>query len=268
MKTKHLPGILLIFFCTVCLISCDEDNTEPLSLYDVENHTIYLTYGTKGGVTIVGGNRDYSFTCQSPIVKGEMTHSNYILFEPLGVGKTTCLIEDKTGNTYVLNIHVNYATTSMSVYKTNALISGKGLSENQQNALKEKALATIPVKAAGGYLFVHTEKTDLNKTEPNQNKLKGIVYIYPEKIGENPVHATFERVLLKDGNDLFLNYEYTLKSEDETWHYVFKIVPKSKTSVSSQTKEEYVLIEDLKTKFVSDYAAADSAATYQYIELF
>lgn len=268
MKLKNLFGILLLFFCSVCLISCDSEEAEPLSLHGVDNYTIHLTYGTKGGVTIIGGDRKYSFTCETPIVKGEMTHSNYILFEPLAVGQTTCLIQDQSGSTYALTIHIDYASTAMRVDKTDAVVSGKNLSEKQKNALKEKALATIPVEANGGYLFVHTEKIDLTSSEPNLNKSKGIVYIYPKTFGENPINATFERIAFRDDKDMFLLYEYKLQSEDESWHYTLKVVPASKTSVIDKTVDKYVLEEDLKAKFASDYAEADTVKTYQYIGYF
>ena len=36
-----------------------------------------------------------------------MTHSNYILFEPLGVGETRVKISDSSGHSYILKVKMN-----------------------------------------------------------------------------------------------------------------------------------------------------------------
>ena len=56
-----------------------------------------------------------------------------------------------------------------------------------QKELKEKALASIPVKAGGGYQFIYTKDQG------------GIVYVYPDKYGEKYKEGLSPVVLLRLG---------------------------------------------------------------------
>lgn len=192
-KLNPIIWTLLVLFSAFSWTSCDkEDSGEPLSLVNIENNVTKLYYGSKGGVTIIGGDGKYSFSSESPLLKAEMTYSNYILFEPLGVGDATVIIKDSSGSSYVLKIAIAYKSGSIIVAKLDATVIGDNMTVGDQRELKEKALATIPVKVGGGYKFIYTEE--------ELDGEKGIVLIYPDKYGDNGIKGTFERVTVKDSD--------------------------------------------------------------------
>jgi len=173
-KLNLICWILIAQLALFGLTSCDKDSGEPLSLHQIENNATKLYYGSKGGVTIIGGDGNYSFSCKSPLLKAEMTQSNYILFEPLGVGEAIVTINDSSGNSYILNVKVTYKSEKFVVARLDATVVGDKMTVGDQKELKEKALATIPVKIGGGYRFVYTGSEEKDET-------KGVVLIYPDK---------------------------------------------------------------------------------------
>ena len=106
-KNYSVYLLLLVLLPIFSFTSCDKDSDERLSLHQVVNNEIELYYGSKGGVTIIGGDGNYSFSCESPLLKAEMTHSNYILFEPLGVGEARVKISDSSGHSNILKVKMN-----------------------------------------------------------------------------------------------------------------------------------------------------------------
>jgi hypothetical protein len=78
-----------------------------------------------------------------------MTYSNYVLFEALNVGDATVTITDQSGHSCVLNIHIGYYSENIVVAKLDATVVGDNMTVAQQKELKEKALATTPVKGGG-----------------------------------------------------------------------------------------------------------------------
>jgi|GEM_PF-3760069 hypothetical protein len=68
-RLSPILWILVILFPTFGLTSCDKDSEDPLSLHQVENNIINLHYGYTGGVTIIEGDGNYSFSYESPLLK-------------------------------------------------------------------------------------------------------------------------------------------------------------------------------------------------------
>ena len=257
-KLNPITWILLVLFSAFSWISCDnEDSGEPLSLVNIENNVTELYYGSKGGVTIIGGDGKYSFSCESPLLKAEMTYSNYISFEPLGAGDATVTIKDSSGSLYILKITIAYKSGSIIVAKLDATVVGDNMTVGNQRELKEKALATIPVKVGGGYKFIYTEEYP--------DREKGIVFIYPNKYGDNGIEGTFERVTVKDTDG---NYSYTTY----TMHYSGLnrsfILMKYSESVLKSTRDYYgqaQLAEDLKEQYKAAYPNVEQVYTSQVI---
>jgi len=59
----------------------------------------------------------------------------------------------------------------MKIVKQDAYVKGDGMTVAAQKELKEKALASIPVKVGGGYRFIYTKDQG------------GTAYVYPDKLG-------------------------------------------------------------------------------------
>lgn len=258
-RLNPIIWILLVLVSIFGMTSCDkEDSDEPLSLVNVENNLTKLYYGTKGGVTIIGGDGKYSFSCESPLLKAEMTYSNYILFEPLGVGDATVTIKDSSGNSYLLTVTIAYRTQKIIVSKIDATVVGDNMTVGAQKELKEKALATIPVKVGGGYKFVYTEGEDLEQT-------KATVFIYPDKYGDNGIKGTFERATVKDKAG---NYSYTTY----TMHYnglnrTFILTKYSQVVLKSigDYYGQFQFAEDLTEQYKTAYPNVEQVYTSQVI---
>ncbi|MEA4840736.1 MAG: hypothetical protein VB110_07010 [Bacteroidales bacterium] len=257
-KLNPIAWILLVLFSMFGMTSCDKDSGEPLSLNEIENNATKLYYGSKGGVTIIGGDGKYSFSCESPLLKAEMTYSNYISFVPLGVGDATVTIKDSSGDSYILKVTIVYKVQKIVVSKLDATVIGDAMTVGEQKELKEKALATIPVKVGGGYKFVYTEGEDLEQT-------KATVFIYPDKYGENGIEGTFERATVKDDDG---NYSYTTF----TMHYNGQIrtfvLTKYSQVVLKSTGDYYgqgQFAEDLKEQYKMAYPNVEQVYTSQVI---
>ena len=256
MKLKLITWSLLIMFSTFGWMSCKKETPEQLSLVNIENNTTKLYYGSNGGVTIIGGDGKYAFSCESPLLKAEMTYRNYILFEPLGVGDAVVTIKDSSGNSYILNVTVAYKSESIVVSKVDAIVVGDNMTVGSQKELKEKAITTIPVKAEGGYKFVYTAGEDLDKTN-------GIVFIYPDKYGNNGIEGTFERVLTKsDDGKSYSHVTYSLhyKNINHTFTRWF-----SKPTGQSSENQPGQLAEDLTAPYKTAYPELEQVYTSQII---
>jgi len=257
-KLNSVLGILVILFSTFCGTSCNKDSKgERLSLHQIENNAIKLYYGSIGGVTIVGGDGNYSFSCESSLLKAEMTYSNYISFEPLGVGDATVTIKDSTGDSYILKVTIAYKTEKIVVSKLDATVVGDNMTVGNQKELKEKVFATIPVKVGGGYRFVYTEGEELDKT-------KGTVYIFPDKYGSNGVEGTFERALVNgvDGKYSYTTYTIHYSGLNRTY-----ILTKYSESVLKSTEYfvQYQFAEDLKEQYKIAYPNVEQVYSSQVI---
>jgi len=248
--------ILVVQFSMLGLVSCDKESDKPLSLDQIESNATKLYYGSKGGVTITGGDGNYSFSCESPLLKAEMTYSNYILFEPLGVGEATVTIKDSSGDSYILKVTIAYKTEKIVVSKLDATVVGDNMTVGNQKELKEKALATIPVKVGGGYKFVYTEGEKLAET-------KGTVFIYPDKYGNSGLEGTFERAAVKDKNGNYSYMTYTL-------HYnavnrIFILMEYSESTAKSSQYRAIQFAEDIKEQYKMAYPNVEQVYTSQVI---
>ncbi len=256
-KINSILCSLVILFSTFGWTSCDKDSAvEPLSLHQIENNATKLYYGSKGGVTIIGGNGIYSFSCESSLLKVEMTQSNYISFEPLGVGNATITIKDSSGDSYILNVTVTYKSEKIIMSKLDATVVGDNMTVGNQKELKEKVLATIPVKVGGGYKFVYTEGEE-------QYETKGIVFIYPDKYGYNGIEGTFKRVMVKHADGSYPYITFTLHYNDVNRTFIF--MEYSEPTVKSSQYHAYQFAEDLKEQYKTAYPNVEQLYTSQVI---
>ena len=255
MKLKTTLRILFLLLPFFSLVSCNKKTSEPLSLDQIDNNTTKLYYGSTGGVTIIGGDGKYSFSCESSLLKAQMTYSNYISIEPLSIGDAAVTIKDESGNTYLLKVTVVYKTENIVVAKLDATVVGDNMTVASQKELKEKALATIPVKVGGGYRFVYTEGED-------QDATKGIVFVYPDKFGTNGIEGTFERAIDKpnDKNNSYITY--TLHYGDMNHTFIY---PGDTTSASQSSKYPAQFSEDLKEQYKTAYPNLEKVYTSQII---
>jgi hypothetical protein len=228
---------------------------EPLSLHETENNTVVLHYGSKGGVTVTGGDGNYSFTCESPLLKAEMAQRNYISFEPAGVGYAAVTIRDSSGESYVLNVIIIYTTDNIPVSRIEATVVGDALTAAEQEELKAKALATVPVKAGGGYKLVYIRG----------DRPEGAVIIYPEKYGEEGLEGIFTQKAA-GGDDGFETTSYTFRYNDTVRTFTIKAADQeTRTSVKPYPPVYTQLFEDLTEQYRADYPGVEQVYTSQII---
>ena len=110
-----------------------------------------------------------------------MPWSNTIRLTPLQLGDATVVVRDGSGEVYRLNIHIDYRKEIWTIDGVESVVTGAGLSEEEREAIRNEALATMPVKPGGGYELIYTEK------EENS----GTVLLYPETIGTQPGKVVF-----------------------------------------------------------------------------
>lgn len=206
----------------------------------------------------MGGDGDYSFSSESSLLKAEMTHPNYILFEPLGVGDATVTIKDSSGNSYILNITVTYMTQNILISELEASVVGDQMTVAEQKELKTKALETIPVKIGSGYRFIYTGGFD-------KDKIEGIVLIYPDKFGENPTEGTFEQEVVKRDDRIYSHVTYTLHYGNTDRTFIFMEYRESTVKSSPTAYTAVQFAEDLIDQYQAEYPNAEQVYTSQII---
>lgn len=257
---KIFHGILLSFL-TMCCVSCDKDNTESIKL-NVEGNSTVLLYPSnndKHHITVMGGDGNYTVECDNEktlaakIIFENSSKVHCLELEPLSVGTATIIIEDKSGNSYQLNVSVKNLSYSFRVIKHDVEVIGDNLTINEQNAIKESALTSFPVEVGGGYKFVYVDKSHT----------QGDVFIYPNVIGGESDKGTFIHEIKKE-NDILSTYQITMSGNQE---YFFEVVPYLNGLRSTGMKDKYQFREDLTEKYKTKYQNLKVAYSIQTIEM-
>lgn len=183
MKTQALrSNLYFILLATAFLLGmagCDKEESDPLRVGDdsfnnIENGvwTAYYPNTNQTCITIYGGEGPYTVSSNSDILKVNMDKFlNAFNYEILGVGDAEVTITDAKGESAGLKVKIDYWSDKMKIVKQDAYVKGDGMTVAAQKELKEKALASIPVKVGGGYRFIYTKDQG------------GTAYVYPDKLG-------------------------------------------------------------------------------------
>ncbi|MCS2659259.1 hypothetical protein NXW67_04705 [Bacteroides fragilis] len=169
MKTQALrSNLCFILLATAFLLGmagCDKEESDPLRIGDdsfnnIENGvwTAYYPNTNQTCITIYGGERPYTVSSNSDILKVNMDKfPNAFNYEILGVGDAEVTITDAKGESAGLKVKIDYRSDKMKIVKLDAYVKGDGMTVAAQKELKEKALASIPVKV-GGWLSIYIYK--------------------------------------------------------------------------------------------------------------
>ncbi|MDR2138923.1 MAG: hypothetical protein LBP50_05190 [Tannerella sp.] len=255
MKLRTILRTSLVLFFIFGWLSCDKKTEQALSLHQIEHNALQLYYGSKGGVTITGGDGAYSFLCESSLLKAEMTHSNYIQFEPTGVGEASVTIRDSSGESLLLHVTIVYKTKHVVISGLDATVAGDAMTVAEQKKLKAEALATIPVKTGGGYRFVYNGGEERAETE-------GTVFIYPETYGQDGIEGTFKETVV--GNDS-RNVAITLYYSDTERTFVFREYEEPAVRSSPREYRAVQFAEDLTEQYQTAYPNVEQVYTSQVI---
>lgn len=248
MKLKFLVGIILLSLCSVSFISCDDDS-DPISLFYGNNdnpiidNKVSLIYPTANTTKLLikGGDNNYTCTVSDETKIRVRQEDNALEISPLGIGEVVITIKDADGNSYILNVTIAYLEQKFSVIKHDVTVIGEELIEDEIKAIKEQALATIPVSVDGGYRFVYTDNEES----------KGIVYLYPKVYGGEYKEGVFERYRKAIGNNNESLTIYKISIDGETREYIF--MPYQNSNLRSDMIMPLQFAEDLLELFIDKY---------------
>lgn len=234
MKTTHLLRMLFAFLCIVALTGCSDEESNPLrfDLSTDTDNTVDVCFprseedGSAGSVTILGGDGNYTAQCDNDaVLKIDMKHSNAFVLYPQDWGEAHVTVTDGTGASIVLKVNVFQAKQTLVIGGMDVLITGgEELTDEQKAGLREEALATIPVKkAGGGYRMV---------SDNPQDAYSGTLSFYPTEMDkeEEMVKGTF-----------IVNSD---RSEENPWYYRFLLEEKEYTLILLPYKNEKGVTRD------------------------
>lgn len=246
--------ILLLTFSVLSMASCDKDDSDPLRIVDAGLEdlvwTIYYPNDNLACITIGGGERPYSVSCESDILKVNMDKwPNAFNYEILGVGDAEVKISDATGEFIILKVKINYRSETIRIAMAEAYVTGDQMTIAAQKELKEKALTTTPVKAGGGYKFVYT------------GEMSGIAYVYPDQFGGEHKEGTFLRSRIE--SEQFSSPVYEIELDGEKRIFILqRYYPSPK---SSDVIMPVGLYEDLLEQYQDEYPELEKVYTVQVI---
>lgn len=185
MRLNSMLATVLIFLCSLVISSCSNDELAPISLKNRETANIKLNYPNNQTYSfpLQGGDGNYEISCDKPeIIETKMISSCDISIKALALGEAIITVKDQSGNTLDIHVIVDYYTDNYIVSKQDIFLTGD-LKDSEKQTIKEKALATIPVKTGGGYKFIYTDA----------EIARGKVLVYQEKFGDKAIEGSFER---------------------------------------------------------------------------
>ena len=128
MTTKKLTGILSLFLCIICLVSCNDndDNFSPITLeyedpqikFDNESRSYTLTPFSKETTPlfIKGGDGTYKVTNENEKVVQVNYHNGSLTLKAKEIGRASIKIEDSSNNMYILSVVVKYRTLTHKAF--------------------------------------------------------------------------------------------------------------------------------------------------------
>lgn len=263
MKIRQFISLLLLAVSTMFFNACKDSSLPPITLaYTADgktllsdDHTVYLSPFEKEGINlyILGGNGVYSIESNpnTQIADYRFNGKNMISIHPIfddnsgkvNIGTTNMIISDRGGNTFVLNIVVEYPEKTYTIKKVGTIINGDNLTLKEKNEIESQIIKSNPVKDGGRYVFTYT----------NKELTEGTVKIYTTANAITPSDGIFKqnksaidkeginiRIDLTGGNFYLLNLNYILTNGDnsEQSDLIFK------QNVTETYKGEYPTLKE------------------------
>jgi hypothetical protein len=251
-------GMLFVFLCTVILTGCNDEESNPLRFDQSvdEDNTVDVCFprseedGSAGAVTILGGDGNYTAQCDNAaVLKIDMKYPNAFVLYPQDWGEAHVTVTDGTGASIVLKVVVFQSKQTLAIDRLDVLITGGDqLTEEQLEKLREEALATVPVKqAGGGYRMIFDNP---------QDSYSGTLCFYPTEMDkeEEMVKGTF--IVNSDRNEENLwNYRFQLEEKEHT--LVFVPYSDKKTVTKADVLPTVALLEDVTGQIPTSYPGVE-----------
>ena len=173
MTTKKLTGILSLFLCIICLVSCNDndDNFSPITLeyedpqikFDNESRSYTLTPFSKETTPlfIKGGDGTYKVTNENEKVVQVNYHNGSLTLKAKEIGRASIKIEDSSNNMYILSVVVKYRTLTHKAFTAKVIVKGDELTSEEHTELMNKVGNSYPINK---YVFTFMNAEDSKGT--------------------------------------------------------------------------------------------------------
>ena len=276
MTTKKLTGILSLFLCIICLVSCNDndDNFSPITLeyedpqikFDNESRSYTLTPFSKETTPlfIKGGDGTYKVTNENEKVVQVNYHNGSLTLKAKEIGRASIKIEDSSNNMYILSVVVKYRTLTHKAFTAKVIVKGDELTSEEHTELMNKVGNSYPINK---YVF----------TFMNAEDSKGTVDLYSDN---NMKTGNFEKehIVLDEENAIPIKGEYklseyyriTIKEDNgkviDTFYITKNFLPLLNTRMNAHPLIQYCFVRDLTAQYKQDYLALENAYLIQIAE--
>ena len=266
MTTKKLTGILSLFLCIICLVSCNDndDNFSPITLeyedpqikFDNESRSYTLTPFSKETTPlfIKGGDGTYKVTNENEKVVQVNYHNGSLTLKAKEIGRASIKIEDSSNNMYILSVVVKYRT-----------LTHKAFTSEEHIELMNKVGNSYPINK---YVF----------TFMNAEDSKGTVDLYYSDNNMKTGNFEKEHIVLNEENAIPIKGEYKLREyyritikEDngkviDTFYITKNFLQFLDTRMNAHPLIQYCFVRDLTAQYKQDYLALENAYLIQIAE--
>ena len=247
MRAKNLSGVLLLLISMIGLTCCNDEKSDPLrfDLDTEQNNSIDICFprseadGSAGAITILGGDGDYTAYCDNPeVLKIDMKFPNAFVLYPQDWGEANVIVKDGTEKSIALKVNVFQMKSNIKVEQLDVVINGdENLTQTQKDQLRKEALATIPVKqAGGGYTLISDNRDD---------PYSGSLLLYPNQFGNEDeiIKGSFNYPIDRDEEGR-RHYSFFIDGKEHILYMTpYKQQNKSVSPVSAYYKKKPLPIE-------------------------
>lgn len=260
-KLKYLLTICIITYCTAMFTACSDDDYSPITLIgiadesptiDEESSTLILTPFSDGISYLIRGGNDGRYRIDN--ADEDVVRCDYdgetLTFVPQSLGEAHITISDRSGNSYVLTISVEYSSYALKVMEIKANIEAPLMTQEDAHNLGAEIISDSPVKEGCIYTFTYTD----------EEGTRGNVTIAP--YGNEPnTTAVFSSELkyTEDKGIPYICYTITFAGSETK---VLKMMPYADNSRESDITP-MALIEDVTDKYISGYPELEKAELIQ-----
>ena len=256
MTTKKLTGILSLFLCIICLVSCNDndDNFSPITLeyedpqikFDNESRSYTLTPFSKETTPlfIKGGDGTYKVTNENEKVVQVNYHNGSLTLKAKEIGRASIKIEDSSNNMYILSVVVKYRTLTHKAFTAKVIVKGDELTSEEHTELMNKG--TVDLYYSDNNMKTgNFEKEHIVLDEENAIPIKG-----EYKLSE------YYRITIKEDNGKVIDTFYITKN----------FLPLLNTRMNAHPLIQYCFVRDLTAQYKQDYLALENAYLIQIAE--
>lgn len=259
-RLKYILTTILITCCAALFTACSDDDYSPIILIGAtdespaineESNTLTLTPFSEGASYLIRGGDESRYVIEN--ANEEVVRCDYngetLTFVPQSTGEAHITISDRSGNSCLLTIFIEYSSYALKVMEVEANVTAPQMTQENAEKLRNEIIKDSPVKEECIYTFTYT---DDKGTEGN---------VSISSYGGNPATAVFSSEIkyTEDKGTPYVEYTITFAGNETK---VLKMMPYADYSRESDI-EPMALIEDVTDKYTSSYPQLEKAELIQ-----